>query len=42
MFGKKEEDIGVVSDDDDDDSADTEVGVDDEGAMSKYIECIGD
>jgi len=34
VFGKKEEDIGVVSDDDDDSTA-SEAGVDDEGAMSK-------
>jgi translation initiation factor 5 len=33
MFGKKEEDLGIVSDDDD---VASEAGVDDEGAMSKF------
>lgn len=40
LFGKKEDDVGIVSDDDDEDSAATEVGVDDEGAMSEYITLI--
>lgn len=38
IFGKKDDDIGVVSDDDDDDSSATEVGVDDEGAMNLAVE----
>jgi hypothetical protein len=40
MFGKKEEDNGIVSDDDED-SAASEAGVDDEGAMSKYRNTLG-
>lgn len=36
MFGKKNGDIGIVSDDDNTSVA-SEVGVDDEGAMSKYL-----
>ena len=34
MFGKKENDTGIVSDDED--SVASEAGVDDETAMSKY------
>lgn len=40
MFGKKEEDIGIVSDDDED-SAASEAGVDDEGAMSTCNTFLG-
>ena len=37
IFGKKEDDLGIVSDDDDKDSVDSEAGVDDEGAMGKFL-----
>jgi hypothetical protein len=38
VFGKKEDDLGIVSDDDDDkESVASEAGVDDEGAMGKWL-----
>jgi translation initiation factor 5 len=36
MFGKNQDDLGIVSDDDDDDDVASEAGVDDEGAMGKF------
>jgi translation initiation factor 5 len=39
MFGKKEDEFGVVSDDDSTSVA-SEAGVDDEGAMSKYLQSL--
>jgi translation initiation factor 5 len=36
LFGKKKDDMGIVSDEDDDDDAVSEAGVDDQGAFGKY------